>query len=60
MVHGYELFRDDTLVHTSNNLVLFWSQETTAGGETLYSCVAKNTVARANTTKVITVNGNYC
>ncbi|XP_015771107.1 PREDICTED: hemicentin-2-like isoform X8 [Acropora digitifera] len=35
--------------------MLFWRQETTAGGETVYTCVANNTVAVANTTKAITV-----
>ena len=60
VVHTYQLFRDDILVHTSNNSVLFWSRGTTAGGETVYTCVANNTVATANATKAITVNGNYC
>ncbi|XP_074634270.1 neuronal growth regulator 1-like [Acropora palmata] len=60
VVHTYQLFRDDILVHTSNDSVLFWRQETTAGGETVYTCVANNTVATANATKAITVNGNYC
>ncbi|XP_067026451.1 uncharacterized protein [Acropora muricata] len=56
VVHTYQLFRDDTLVHTSNNSVLFWRQNTTASGETVYTCVANNTVATANATKAITVN----
>ena len=65
MVHTYQLIRDDTPVHTSNDSVLFWRQETTASGETVYTCVANNTVATANATKAITVNGNlllnyYC
>ena len=60
VVHTYQLFRDDILVHTGNNSVLFWRQETTAGGETVYTCVANNTVATANATKAVTVNGNYC
>ena len=57
VVHTYQLFREDTLVHTSDDSMLFWGQETTAGGETVYTCVANNTVAIANTTKAITVNG---
>ena len=60
VIHTYQLFKDGTLVHTSNNSVLFWSRETTAGGETVYTCVANNTVATANATKAITVNGNCC
>ncbi|XP_044180698.1 hemicentin-1-like isoform X2 [Acropora millepora] len=56
MVHTYQLFKDGTPVHTSNNSVLFWSQEATAGGQIVYSCVANNTVATASTTKNITVN----
>ena len=60
MVHTYQLFRDDTPVNTSVNSVLFWSQETSAGGKTMYTCVANNTVATANATKIVTVNGNYC
>ena len=60
MVHTYQLIRDDTPVHTSNDSVLFWSRETTAGVETVYTCVANNTVATANATNTITVNGNYC
>ena len=60
VVHTYQLFEDGTRVHTSKNSVPFWSQETTAGGEIVYSCVANNTVATVNTTKNITVNGNYC
>ena len=60
VIHTYQLFKDGTLVHTSNNSVLFWSRETTAGGETVYTCVANNTVASAVATKAITVNGNYC
>ena len=60
LVHTYQLFKDETPVHTSNNSVLFWSQGATAGGEIVYSCVANNTVATASTTKNITVNGNYC
>ena len=59
VVHTYQLFRDDILVHTSNNSVLFWSHKTLAGGETVYTCVANNTVATANATKAVTVNGNY-
>ena len=57
MVHTYQLFREDTLVDTSDDSMLFWDQETTAGGETVYTCVANNTVATANATKAITVNG---
>ena len=60
MVHTYQLFKDGTLVHTSNNAVLFWSEETTTRGETVYTCVANNSVATTNITKDITVNGNYC
>ena len=60
MVHTYQLFKDDNLVHTSNNSVLFWRQETTARGEIVYTCVANNSVATSNITKAITVNGNYC
>ena len=49
-------------MHTSDDSMLFWGQETTAGGETVYTCVANNTVATANAatanaTKAITVNG---
>ncbi|XP_067028898.1 hemicentin-1-like isoform X2 [Acropora muricata] len=54
-VHTYQLFKDGTQVHTSNNSVLFWRQITTARGETVYTCLANNTVAVANTTKAITV-----
>ena len=62
MVHTYQLFKDGNPVHTSNNSVLFWSQEATAEGEIVFSCVANNTLAIASTTKSITVNGNnyYC
>ncbi|XP_015775158.1 PREDICTED: hemicentin-2-like isoform X7 [Acropora digitifera] len=56
MVHTYQLFKDDNLVHTSNNSVLFWRQETTARGETVYTCEANNSVATSNITKPITVN----
>ncbi|XP_067033410.1 hemicentin-1-like isoform X2 [Acropora muricata] len=56
VVHTYQLIRDDTPVHTSVDSVLFWSQETTAAGEIMYTCVANNTVATASTTKNITVN----
>ena len=59
-VHTYQLFKDGTRVHTSNNSGLIWSQETPDGGEIVYSCVANNTVATVNTTKNITINGNYC
>ncbi|XP_074634404.1 hemicentin-1-like isoform X2 [Acropora palmata] len=56
VVHTYQLIRDDTPVHTSSDSVLFWRQNTTASGETVYTCVANNTVATANATKAITVN----
>ncbi|XP_015760644.1 PREDICTED: hemicentin-1-like isoform X4 [Acropora digitifera] len=55
-VHTYQLFKDGTRVHTSNNSGLIWSQETPDGGEIVYSCVANNTVATVNTTKNITIN----
>jgi len=60
MVHTYQLFKDGSLVHLSNNSALLWSQETTAGGETVYTCVASNSSATSNITKGITVYGNYC
>ncbi|XP_015775159.1 PREDICTED: hemicentin-2-like isoform X8 [Acropora digitifera] len=56
MVHTYQLFKDGTLVYTTNNAVLFWSEETTTRGETVYTCVANNSVATTNITKDITVN----
>ena len=60
-VHTYQVFEDGNLVHTSNTGELFLSHATATGGDVHYTCVANNTVAIANTTKNITVNGNdYC
>ncbi|XP_044180195.1 fibroblast growth factor receptor 3-like isoform X2 [Acropora millepora] len=56
VVHTYHLFKDGILVHTSIDPVLFWTQETTAGGEIVYTCVANNTVATAKATTAINVN----
>ena len=58
LVNMYQVFEDGNLVHTSNTGELFLSHATTTGGVVVYTCVANNTVAIANTTKNITVNGN--
>ena len=58
LVHTYQVFEDDNLVHTSNSAELFLIYATSTGGVVRYTCVANNTVAIANTTRNITVNGN--
>ena len=60
LVHTYQLFENFRLVHTSKSSVLLWSKETTNTGQTVYTCVANNTVATANSTKAIGINGKYC
>ena len=59
VVHTYQVFENDNLVHMSNTPELFLSHATTTGGVVVYTCVANNTAAIANTTKNITVNGDY-
>jgi len=56
VVHTYQVFENDNLVHMSNTPEVFLSHATTTGGVVVYTCVANNTAAIANTTKNITVN----
>ena len=58
LVHTYQVFEESNLVNTSNTTKLFLSHATTTGGVVVYTCVANNTVAIANTTKNISVDGN--
>lgn len=58
LVHTYQVFEAGTLVHVSNTPELFSSHATTTGGVVVYTCAANNTVATANATRIVTVNGN--
>ena len=58
VVHTYQLFVNDTLVHTSSSSMV-WSRTLSTGGVFIYTCVVNNTVGTANATITVTVNGKH-
>lgn len=60
VVHAYQVFEDDNLVHTSNNPEIFFSHTTRTSGVVVFTCVANNSVATANTTRAISASGKEC
>jgi len=56
VVHIYQFYENDTLVHNSSSGV--WRRTMSTGGMFIYKCVANNTVGTASSMNVhVTVNG---